>query len=270
MDISVRHLKRLLSFYGLYRRKNYSNLQWVMEFIAMELEASGQMHGSRWLHVKCRKNGLNVTREVVRLILKMLDPEGVEIRQRKRLRRRKYASKGPNYCWHADGYDKLKPYGIAIHGCIDGFSRKIIWLKAHNSNNDPYIIGGYYLQSVKELGGCPFRVRTDFGTENGNMEVMQRVFRQDAPACFLYGSSQLNQRIESWWGILRRQCIQFWMSLFHELRDNGQFSGTFYEKDLIRLCFTDLIQVGIILRYMLGICLKSSYATTQKLYITYA
>ena len=27
---------------------------------------------------------------------------------------------GPNFSWHCDGYDKLKPFGIAIHGCIDG------------------------------------------------------------------------------------------------------------------------------------------------------
>ena len=28
----------------------------------------------------------------------------------------------PNFLWHCDGYDKLKPFGIAIHGCIDGYS----------------------------------------------------------------------------------------------------------------------------------------------------
>ena len=27
---------------------------------------------------------------------------------------------GPNYLWHVDGYDKLTPYGLNIHGCIDG------------------------------------------------------------------------------------------------------------------------------------------------------
>ena len=26
----------------------------------------------------------------------------------------------PNFVWHLDGYDKLKPYGFAIHACIDG------------------------------------------------------------------------------------------------------------------------------------------------------
>ena len=28
---------------------------------------------------------------------------------------------GPSSVWHCDGMDKLKPYGFAIHGCIDGY-----------------------------------------------------------------------------------------------------------------------------------------------------
>ena len=34
-----------------------------------------------------------------------------------------YSFQGPNYPWHIDGYDKLKAYGFAIHGCIDGWGR---------------------------------------------------------------------------------------------------------------------------------------------------
>ena len=33
--------------------------------------------------------------------------------------------KGPDFVWHLDGYDKLKPYGFAIHAAIDG------WVKLH-------------------------------------------------------------------------------------------------------------------------------------------
>ena len=42
--------------------------------------------------------------------------------------------------WHIHGYDKLKPFGFPIHGAIDGFSRKILWLNICPSNNEPYII----------------------------------------------------------------------------------------------------------------------------------
>ena len=41
---------------------------------------------------------------------------------------RTYNSMGPNYIWHVDGYDKLKLFGLALSGCIDGFSRRIMWL----------------------------------------------------------------------------------------------------------------------------------------------
>ena len=110
--------------------------------------------------------------------------------------------------WHLDGYDKLKPYGIAIHGCIDGFSRHIVWLHANTTNNDPRVIAGYYIDAVKECGGCPRTVRADMGTENVNVEQMQ-IFLREVQHSFVYGKSVHNQRIESWWSILRKQNIQF-------------------------------------------------------------
>ena len=42
-------------------------------------------------------------------LLKEIDPEEVNNRKRKRLRRRTYHAKGPNFVWHIDGYDKLNP-----------------------------------------------------------------------------------------------------------------------------------------------------------------
>ena len=51
--------------------------------------------------------------------LQKLDPDGVGDRRKKRLRGRAYHSKGPNFIWHIDGYDKLKPFGFNVHGCID-------------------------------------------------------------------------------------------------------------------------------------------------------
>jgi hypothetical protein len=58
---------------------------------------------------------------MVRQQLKLLDPEGVEARSRHKLIRRIYRNKGPNFLVHLDGYDKIKRYGLAIHGAIDGW-----------------------------------------------------------------------------------------------------------------------------------------------------
>lgn len=109
---------------------------------------------------------LTVKREVLRKVLKVLDPEGVVVRSKCGLRRRVYKAPGPNFLWHIDGYDKLKPFGFCIHGCIDGYSRRILWLEVAYSNNNPRIIAGYYVDCVQQLGGTAKIIRSDRGTEN--------------------------------------------------------------------------------------------------------
>ncbi|KAH3828422.1 hypothetical protein DPMN_130382 [Dreissena polymorpha] len=79
--------------------------------------------------------------------MKAIDPNGVEMRKARRLNRRFYCAKGPNNIWHEDGYDKMKLFGFCIHGAIDGFSRKIIWLEVSDTNNDPKLIARYYLDA---------------------------------------------------------------------------------------------------------------------------
>lgn len=144
-NISIRTLKRILSKHELYRRRRYSKIEDVVEFIQREIEKSGQLHGYRWMHLRCIQNDLVVSQNIVRDILLILDPEGVECRKRRRLRRRRYYNKGPNYLWHVDSYDKLKPYGICINGCIDGFSRHLIWLRAGFTSSDPKVMNTKYL-----------------------------------------------------------------------------------------------------------------------------
>lgn len=248
--ISKRHLKRLINFHmGLFRRKHYSDINDVIDFIEILLTTSGQLHGYRWIHLKCILHGLTVSRETVRLILGFLDPEGVQVRRRRRLRRRQYRVAGPNFLWHIDSYDKLKPYGICINGCIDGFSRQMIWLKAYHNNSDPRLIAGYYMESIRETEGCPAVLRTDFGTENSIIKRIQQFLRRNGndalagPSSFMQGTSHHNQRIECWWSFLRKHCTQFWMNAFSYLREEGMFTGTYLDKALIQFCFLNLIQV---------------------------
>ena len=88
-------------------------------------------------------------------MLKSLDPVGVDRRKRRKLTRREYHSFGPDHTWHIGGYDKLKPFEIAIHGAIDGYSRRIFWLKLLSSNTNPKVITYYYLCCVKKLNLIP-------------------------------------------------------------------------------------------------------------------
>ena len=246
--ISTRQLKRITASLGLYRRKYSSSLLEVATFISKELKESGQCHGYRMMHNKCLESGIEVDKESVRLLIKCLDPIGVKLRNARKLTRRTYRNNGPNYIWHMDGYDKLKVYGI----CIDGFSRNIMWLEAYKTNNDPSVIAGYFIDTVREHGGCPRRIRADFGTENSSVRELQVALRDCAgreSCAFLYGTSQCNQRIESWWNLVRKQTIQFWMDMFETIKYDGHFSGDFLDINLIRFCFMNLIQVR--LKYIL-------------------
>ena len=126
---------------------------------------------------KLRSNGLTADKETVRLILKSLDPAAVDIRKGRKLTRREYHSFGPNHAWHIDGCDKLKPFGIAIHGVIDGYNPIILCLKLSSSNN-PKVIANYYVCCIKELNLIPHVVRGDRGNENVTVCGIQRFLRR--------------------------------------------------------------------------------------------
>lgn len=100
--ISRNSLLRILKDNRLSRRKNYADLGAVIDFIQEHLQGPGKMHGYRWMFTKCRENGLQAKKEEVRVILAELDPEGSAYRRQRRLQRRQYFSKGPNYIWHID------------------------------------------------------------------------------------------------------------------------------------------------------------------------
>ena len=185
IQLSLRQLRRILRREGLRRRKDHSDIEQVINAIETELEGSGNRIGYRQMHQRLRNDyGLVVQKEIVREIIKELDPVGVQARSSKRLRRREYRAKGPNYIWHIDGYDKLKPFGFCVHGGIDGYSRRILWLEVGCTNNNPKIIANYFTDCIRQIGGVPRIVRADAGTENISVAGIQRFLRSGTEDAF--------------------------------------------------------------------------------------
>ena len=250
IHISLRQLKRILQQLGLRRRGNLDSINEVITNVEAELRGSGRSAGYRAMHQRLIiKYGQRINRESVRLILKALDPEGVEDRSRRRLRRRKYRAKGPNYIWHMDGYDKLKPFGFCVHGAIDGYSRRILWLEVGTTNNDPSVIAQYFITCVRGVGSAPRIIRADYGTENVNVAAIQRFLRRDCEDAFsglksfLYGKSVSNQRIEAWWSTLRRSNSDWWMNFFKDMRDMGLYNdGDPLQVECLRYCFMNVLR----------------------------
>lgn len=247
---SMSTLKRFFRSNRLYKRplQNRRDEDLVLkQAISEELEGSSGNLGYRRMHRILLTKGLMCRREDVRRFLLELDPVGVNIRRKHRLRRRKYRSRGPGYVWHIDGHDKIKPYGFSIHGCIDGFSRKLIWLEVGPTNKEPDVIARYYLNAVS-LYGCPWILKADNGTEHSTIEPLHIALRSldtdedTALSSFSYTTSPQNQRIEAYWSILKKDKIGWWKHFFEDLTDLDMFTNSPILKDCIRFCFLPLIR----------------------------
>ena len=253
IKLSKRTLIRKLQEYGLGRRKYNANRDQVEQAIRQELNGSGRLLGYRAMWRRLQSNhGIYVRRLTVQTVLRELDPEGSQLRKAHRLSRREYLNPGPNHCWHADGYDKLKPYGFPIHGCIDGFSRRIMWLEIVRTNNDPRVIGKLYLDCIKKHRSCPTVLRTDKGTENGIMAAAQCYLRrnggdaQSGIRAHRYGSSHSNQRIEAWWAMLRRSWSAWWMNYFKDLVATGILdTSSKLHLECLWFCFIKVMKKGL-------------------------
>lgn len=242
ISMSLSTLKSRLKQQGLKRVNPNYDIQVVRETIRKELDGPGCSGGYRAMWHALRLEGIQVPRRIVAQLLKELDPEGCQLRRARRLRRRSYHSPGPNHVWHVDGYDKLKPYGLPIHGCIDGWSRKIMWLQVSRTNNSPHVPATLFLDCVRNFGGCPIKLRTDCGTENGVMAAMQ-CYMRDSVDAHKYGTSPANQRIEAWWSYLRKNRTNWWMNFFKDLVDREVFTpGNILHAECLWFCFAGILQ----------------------------
>jgi hypothetical protein len=67
-------------------------------------------------------------------------------------RRGEYIIHGLNKVWYVDGYCKLDFVRIKIYGCVDAYSRKIIWVYVSVSAHTQISVVFQYLKIVGELG----------------------------------------------------------------------------------------------------------------------
>ncbi|OAV86689.1 hypothetical protein PTTG_00796 [Puccinia triticina 1-1 BBBD Race 1] len=150
---SRRNLERKLKSMQLSRRlddldRNLTTVETAVSCI-MDLHQTTEGRNAGYKKIQQllqRQYGISLHTMTVALINRTLDPEGVENRAKRVLKRRVFNTPGPNFIWSADGHDKLKKFGITLYGFIDAWSRKILGIFVHVTNNDPRHVGFYYLQ----------------------------------------------------------------------------------------------------------------------------
>lgn len=186
---------------------------------------------------------LYVPRSQLRRVLHNYDSIGVNIRKTKAVFRVKYSNQGLNYSWHLDGWHKLIDYKIVVHGCIDGFSRKIIFLKA-STNNKATTVFSIFFNKVRELSEIPSLISVDGGGEN--VLVADYMIYQLGSDALKIVSSVHNQRIERLWRDSTEKAMIDYMNLFADLRNEEILNIEVDEQLwLIHFLFLDLINQSL-------------------------
>ena len=205
---SLSSLDRRMRYFNISYINNDVTVGQVREAVAKEIDGPGKLLGYRAMQKKLRQeHELNVPRDLVYAVMQEVDPEGLETRggvgNGRQKKKGKYTTRGPNFVHSLDGHDKLMGYQnstfpLAIYGCIDTASRKILWLKIWVSNSNPQQIGRWYLEYLYETRVLPWYLRLDKGTETGTMATMHAYLHQmlgtdDPSNTIIYGPSTSNQ-----------------------------------------------------------------------------
>jgi len=158
-------------------------------------------------------------------------PEGVESRTHeagRRKRRPYFITKGPNWSWSMDGHAKLSRWGIEIYGCIDSYSRFMLWLYVGHSATTQISVAKQFLDCIRKYNIFPRRGRSDRGVEAlMPADFAFNLYRQwllcqkictpneleqfPLTDTWVFGPSTKNVRIESWWNMLEKQQLYPWV-----------------------------------------------------------
>jgi len=183
---------------------------------------------------------------------------------------------GVNHFWAMDQHDKWLRFGLHWHGCIEGFTGKIIWLTVWWNNSNLKYVCGQYLKAVKQFGvffiaflvvvelsngyilGAPCVTQSDWGTENFNVAYAHtHIWHSLDPT--LAGSIQhqwkrghTNIKPEQMWSRFRKT----WVPGFERLLDKGIQRQWYNVINITDRCVTVLHVIDTCLRVYALYCLE--------------
>lgn len=182
-----------------------------------------------------RSLGIKASRRRQRITSFLVDKDAQILRKSAKVSRVRYVSQGPHWRWHMDGNHKLIHWGIVIHGCIDGFSRKLIFCEC-SDNNTGKQVKQYFIDAVRREG-YPCGIRVDYGVENYATANIQWVFRDLSEGAVLTGSSNHNTRIERMWRDITERFTDFYIDYFSHLVSLGADPDHVLDRWLIHFLF---------------------------------
>ena len=255
---SLATLDRRLRHFGIHYIYYDTPLAVGSDTVQKELEGPGRLQGYRALNQKLRtEHNVQVPRHLVYNMIAELDPEGLEARslqRRKKKLKGQFTSEGPLWVASLDGHDKLcgfqnSTFPLGVYGCIDTFSRKILFLFVCHSNSNPLIVGKMYLRYLFETELLSRNLRVDRGTETGKMATIhvyllnKHEVMNDPTDAIIYGPSTSN-KIGRWWRELHERLEKFFKEqLTMLLRGREYDPHSALDRQLLAYVFIPVVQL---------------------------
>ena len=218
-DVSRHLIYKAIQEYQIEYEKFTSESQPEIETAVV---ASKQQHanaGEAIIQGHLSSMGVHVQRHKIRRAIHAVDPEGVEERKQKPIKRRVYSVPCPNYIWHIDGNHKLVRWRFVIHHGIDGFSRLVVFAGC-SPNNRAETVHLLFRGGIPKYGR-PLRIRTDHGGENIDIWHDMIAAKGEESKPVLVGKSVHNQRIERHNHALNEQLTSIFREEFYQLESEG-------------------------------------------------
>ena len=165
LSVSAGTLSRRRIQFGIldYSEVNEEEFDWNVRDILRITPFSAETY----VRGALRARRIYVQRWKIREALQRIDLVNRAVRRRCTIQRRLYNFKKPNPLWHIDSDHELIHWRFVLHGCIDGYSRAIVYIKCF-SNNRAGTILQCFMDGIQEFG-IPLRVRGDRGAEHVNV-----------------------------------------------------------------------------------------------------
>ena len=186
---------------NLEHLSEFSNLsdvkldQIIGDYTSRQGRTTGQVLIMRHLH----SLGIRVQRTRVRNSMARIDPANSALRWRAAICRRRYQVPWADSLWHLDGHHSLIRWCLVIHGCIDGFPRRVIYLHCSSNNLSSTVLTLFLNATEKDGELWPSRIRIDQSL--GNVLVCEEMVEKQGGgwASFIAGPLTHNQRIKRLW-----------------------------------------------------------------------